>query len=128
MDELRDRYGDVIEPDEPKWAPLRTLAGPNAVRWFEYLQRIETDDGTELMVYRHNHAGGSWFYLEETGRPWAWLFPTERQYTPFTSAVDAVTAGWGGWWLDCADPDERDDYAAALERAARLDAMAFWAE
>jgi hypothetical protein len=79
----------------------------------------------ELWVYRHYCAGGLWFYLEEDGRPWRYIYPDDV-YELAESTVEAIVAGWGGWWMDCADADEVAAQEAAVQRGHRLDATGFW--
>jgi hypothetical protein len=128
MGRHRDRYGAIIHPEDPKWAPLMMLVGPESLRFFEFLWKIEPAEDVELWVYRHYVAGGLYLYLEEDARPWAYTYPDGTDYVPAESAVAALDAGWGGWWLDCADVDELAAHDAAVARAQRLDAMRFWAD
>lgn len=52
---LRDsRFrGTFIQAEHPDWEPALALLGPSLTPWFQWMEELRLDDGTQVHVYRH---------------------------------------------------------------------------
>jgi len=83
--------GDVVQFDEPEWAPLLATVGEQLVGDFMWMHEVELDDGTHIHAYKHIDTR-RYIHLDGAGR--AYVYESSDRYRP-APVAEVLTAVFG---------------------------------
>lgn len=112
----RTTRGNVVQAENPLWAPLEAVLGTELASGFMWMYEIRLDDGTRVDAYKHVTTR-RYLHLGPTGT--AFVYRVECGYLRTNLAV-AITDVFSGWERGQPGPRELHLLAAAIASADRL--------
>jgi hypothetical protein len=95
-------HGEVVQCEEPDWAPLLEMIGELLTGWLMWMHEVELSDGTRVHAFKHVTTR-RYLHLDAGGR--AFESRAESRYVQVRSP-GAVAQAFVGWELD--EPSERE--------------------
>lgn len=84
--------GQLLQCEQPQWAPLKSVVGLRLTGWFMWMGEIELADRTRIHAYKHVTTR-RYLHLDSSGRAFAFR---EGRYRGIALAT-AVARAFVGW-------------------------------